>query len=425
MKRNAIRWVVLLAAISIFGVIIIQIFWMYSAYDLKEKQFAHRVGLALNDVADMVNKLGEDSTLVVNPVTKLKNNYYIVELNEPVDPSIIQAYLQNAFKGTSIETDFGFCMYDCISDTSIAGNYLKYSQDSTFLIQNKTIDFPEHKCDQSYFGVLFPRKDAMLLSQINFWIFSSGILMIIILFFAYTTFIILRQKKLSEITRDFINNMTHEFKTPISTIAVSAEILMKPEIQENPKKLNRYASIIQAENKRLKTQVEKVLQMATLEKDDITLNKVLVDVHQIIKQAVDSVNVALEQKQGSINTKLKAQQAHIEADKVHLTNIIYNLIDNAIKYSGDKPPEITISTRNIKSGIEIVVEDNGIGIDSADLKHIFKKFYRVSIGNRHDVKGFGLGLSYVQIMIDKHKGNVFSESEPGRGSRFVIQLPYK
>jgi two-component system, OmpR family, phosphate regulon sensor histidine kinase PhoR len=425
MKRNAIRWVVLLAAISIFGVIIIQIYWMYSAYDLKEKQFAHRVGLALNDVADMVNQLGEDSTLVINPVTKLKNNYYIVELNEPVDPAIIEAYLQNAFESTNIETDFGFCMYDCISDTAISGNYLKYNQDSTFLVQTKNVNFPEHKCDQSYFGVLFPRKDAMLLSQINFWIFSSAILMIIILFFAYTTFIILKQKKLSEITRDFINNMTHEFKTPISTIAVSSEVLMKEEIQDNPNKRMRYAAIIQAENKRLKTQVEKVLQMATLEKDDITLNKEMVDVHQIIKQAVDSVNIALEQKQGKIQTKLKAQQSHIEADKVHLTNIIYNLIDNAIKYSGDNPPEISISTRNVKTGIEIVVEDKGIGIAPDDLKHIFKKFYRVSMGNRHDVKGFGLGLSYVKIMIDKHKGNVFAESEPGRGSRFVIRLPYK
>jgi two-component system, OmpR family, phosphate regulon sensor histidine kinase PhoR len=425
MKRNAIRWVVLLAAISIFGVIIIQIYWMYSAYDLKEKQFAHRVGLALNDVADMVNQLGEDSTLVINPVTKLKNNYYIVELNEPVDPAIIEAYLQNAFESTNIETDFGFCMYDCISDTAISGNYLKYNQDSTFLVQTKNVNFPEHKCDQSYFGVLFPRKDAMLLSQINFWIFSSAILMIIILFFAYTTFIILKQKKLSEITRDFINNMTHEFKTPISTIAVSSEVLMKEEIQDNPNKRMRYAAIIQAENKRLKTQVEKVLQMATLEKDDITLNKEMVDVHQIIKQAVGSVNIALEQKQGKIQTKLKAQQSHIEADKVHLTNIIYNLIDNAIKYSGDNPPEISISTRNVKTGIEIVVEDKGIGIAPDDLKHIFKKFYRVSMGNRHDVKGFGLGLSYVKIMIDKHKGNVFAESEPGRGSRFVIRLPYK
>ncbi len=424
MHRNTIRWVVLFAALSIIGIIIIQLYWVNQAYSLGEKQFTHRVDMALNDVADKVLTFSGDTTLLINPVQEEHANYYWVELNDPVDITVLEALLMSAFQEYRVETDFEYGIYDCIIDTLYMGNYVKF--DSSFVARpNRYANLPAEKREQSYFSVYFPEQEGYLLNKMGFWIFSSIILGVVILFFAITTFVILRQRRLSEITKEFINNMTHEFKTPISTIGVSTEVLLRDENIQTNDRLKRYSAIIAKENKRLKKQVEKVLQIATLEKEDFRLNKEEVDVHRLIQQAVDTVQVALESKQGDIAVKLKAQQSHLEADKVHLTNMLYNLLDNAIKYSGDQPPAITLSTANTRQGIQIKVADKGIGISKEDLHHIFRKFYRVSTGNRHDVKGFGLGLSYVKMMVDEHKGHIKVESEPGKGTTFILTLPYK
>lgn len=424
MKRNTIRWVVIFAAISIIGIIVIQIYWVSRAYDLREKQFSHRVNLALTDVAEKVNNISLDSSIIVDPVSQLGANHYIVDINEPVNLAIIEAYLTQSFMESDVETDFEYGVYDCVADTLIIGDYMKL--DSAFAAKpNRSSTYPEFISEQSYFGVYFPRIEASIFSQISFWIFSSLILAIVIIFFSYTTFIILRQRKMSEITRDFINNMTHEFKTPISTIALSSEVILKVNNGDNSDRINKYAHIIQSENRRLQKQVEKVLQVATLEKEDLTLHKESVDIHEIIRKALGSIHLALDEKQGVVKTELKAIPFQLKADRVHLTNIIYNLIDNAIKYSGKTDPNILIETGNYNQGIVISIKDSGIGINPADLKHIFKKFYRVSTGNRHDVKGFGLGLSYVKMMVDKHRGQVSVTSEQGKGTEIKIQLPYK
>lgn len=424
MHRNTIRWVVLFAALSIIGIIIIQLYWVNQAYSLGEKQFTHRVDLALNDVADKVLTISGDTTLLINPVQQETPNHYRVELNEPVNLTVLEALLISAFEEYKVETDFEYGIYDCIVDTLYMGNYIKY--DSIFAARpNRYANLPADKQEQSYFGIYFPKQEGYLLNKMGFWIFSSVILGVVILFFAITTFVILRQRRLSEITKEFINNMTHEFKTPISTIGVSAEVLQRDTYIQQDERLQRYTNIIAKENRRLKKQVEKVLQTATLEKEDFSLHKEEVDVHTLIQQAVDTLQLSLENKQGTLATKLQAQQSHIEADRVHLTNILYNLLDNAIKYSGDAPPAIMVQTQNTRAGIQITISDNGIGISKEDLRHIFRKFYRVSTGNRHDVKGFGLGLSYVKMMVEAHRGQVKVDSELQQGTTFVITLPYK
>lgn len=423
MKRNTIRWVVIFAAISIIGIIAIQIYWVRQAYDLREKQFTHRVNLALATVTDKIMTATGDTTLLIDPIRQMASNFFILELNEPISMVVVESFLTSSFKESRVDTDFEFGLYDCVADTILEGEYIEF--DSTFQTRpNRFGTVPMFRSNQSYVGVYFPKKDAHIMGQMGFWVFSSFILAVVIVFFAATTFIILRQKRLSEITRDFINNMTHEFKTPISTIGVSSEVLLKdPDVLKSDR-LSRYSSIIQTENQRLKKQVERVLQMATLEKEDFQLNRESVDVHTIIDQAVSSVRLALEAKSGEIHCHTNAERSVIEADKVHLTNMIYNLLDNAIKYSGDHKPEITISTENEKRGICILVKDNGIGMKKEDLKHIFKKFYRVPTGNRHDVKGFGLGLAYVKMMAEAHGGYIHVDSEAGEGSTFSLFLPY-
>ena len=413
-----------MAALSIIGIVVTQIYWVSTAWNLKDQQFKHRVDLALNDVVERVVEITHDSTLLVKPVSQVSNNQYKIELNELIALPILEALLVSAFDEYNIETDFEYGLYDCIADTGLMGKYVRFKDGFRPLASHsRHIDLP--KSEQTYFSVSFPEKESYILSAMGFWFFSSAILAVVIIFFAYTTFIILRQKRMSEVTRDFINNMTHELKTPISTIAVSAEVLAGDEIANNPERRKRYSGIIKQENERLKKQVEKVLQIATLEKDEIQINKENVDVHKLITELVKTMRVALEGSGGRINRRLEAQKATLEADKVHLMNILYNLVDNAIKYSGDKAPEIEICTENDREFLHIVIKDKGIGIDRHEMRMIFKKFYRVPTGNRHDVKGFGLGLAYVKMMVEKHRGRIQVESEKGVGSVFTLSLPFK
>jgi len=247
---------------------------------------------------------------------------------------------------------------------------------------------------------------------------------IILSCFAYTLTVIFRQKKLSEMKTDFINNMTHEFKTPIATISLASDSIVTPIILNNPEKVQRFANIIKQENKRMNSQVEKVLQMALLDKRDFSLKMTEVNVHEVIQAAVENITLRVEKRDGIVKTALNASKPIIEGDLTHVANVINNLLDNADKYSPDKP-EISVSTRNVSNGIEITVQDNGIGISKEARKQIFDKFYRVPTGNLHDVKGFGLGLSYVKAMMTAHKGAVEVKSDPGKGSSFILTFPFR
>jgi two-component system phosphate regulon sensor histidine kinase PhoR len=245
---------------------------------------------------------------------------------------------------------------------------------------------------------------------------------LVITFFGYTLFVILKQKRLSEIQKDFINNMTHEFKTPISTIAVSTEVLKDPAILHQPERLMNYTAIIERENARLKQQVERVLQVARLDKENFGLKKEFIDIHQLIHDAVKNTSITLQERKGIIMYELQAVNGEMAVDKLHVTNAIQNLLDNAIKYC-KTIPEITIKTSNEAKRVLIEVRDNGIGISAENQKRIFQKFFRVPTGNVHDVKGFGLGLSYVKTIVEVHGGGIKVQSELGRGSVFRLYLP--
>ncbi|NJL12647.1 MAG: HAMP domain-containing histidine kinase [Microscillaceae bacterium] len=254
----------------------------------------------------------------------------------------------------------------------------------------------------------------------DIWLFSSFILLTVVVFFAYTLWVILKQKRLSEIQRDFINNMTHEFKTPISTIAVSADLVCNPKIAAQPEKIRQYAQIIKTQNIRLKDQIEKVLQMAVMDKGRMRLNQEVVALPAIVRDAV--AHFRLKNSEAQITCDLPEEEVGVWADKVHLTNIIYNLMDNATKYVATQP-EIVVRLRQSAKKLIISVQDNGIGIDKAHQGRIFERFYRVPTGNRHDVKGFGLGLNYVWIIVRAHGWKISLNSALGKGSTFSIEMP--
>jgi two-component system, OmpR family, phosphate regulon sensor histidine kinase PhoR len=275
-----------------------------------------------------------------------------------------------------------------------------------------------------YLSVYFPNQKNYLLKTM--WLMlslSAAVILILILAFYYTISTISKQKKLSLIKNDFISNMTHEFKTPISTIQLACEMLNDSSVVKTPEKQSRFLKMIKDENKRLSILVESILQTSILDKGEFKLKLVDIDMHEIINQAIHNTQLLIDAREGTIGKELTAQMPTINADKLHLTNIIFNLIDNAIKYSVQSPI-VQITTKNLPKGIEIMVKDNGIGISKENQRKIFDKFYRVPTGNVHNVKGFGLGLSYVQAVVLKHNGTINVDSELGKGSTFKIFMPF-
>jgi signal transduction histidine kinase len=271
----------------------------------------------------------------------------------------------------------------------------------------------------------FPGQQKYVLQKLWLVLASSAVLILIIIgCFFYAIVTILRQKKLSDIKNDFINNMTHELKTPISTISLACEVLQDPDMQGSTMGRSRYLQIIRDENQRLGQQVEKVLQAALLDKGDLNLRLSKVNVHQVIERVLQNTGVQIEQRQGQVNVKLEALSPLVEADEVHLTNIIHNLLDNANKYSPESPC-ITIQTHSLPEGIRIQVSDKGMGMSRETVKKIFDKFYRVPTGNIHNVKGFGLGLSYVKSILELHNGSIQVSSQLYQGSTFEVFIPYQ
>ena len=276
-----------------------------------------------------------------------------------------------------------------------------------------------------YLSLYFPGQKKYVLSSMWLMLAVSGSFMVVIIFsFYYAISTIFKQKKLSEIKNDFISNMTHEFKTPISTISLACEVLNDKTVEKSPQRVSNYIKMINDENKRLSLLVENILQTAILDKGELKLKIQSIDIHSLIEQTIANIKLQVENKNGEITTELKATRPIINADKVHITNIIFNLIDNALKYSTEKP-KIKISTRSDEEGVYFSVQDNGIGISHENQKRIFDTMYRVPTGNIHNVKGFGLGLSYVKVVVEKHEGTISVESELGKGSTFTVYLPNK
>ncbi len=408
-----------MAALSIMGITFTQIYWVRKAFDLRENQFNRDVNTALVNVATKIFEINKTPSPANNPVTQLSTNYFVVLINGPVDGNLLGFLLKTEFERRNIKVDFEYGVYDCVDKCMVGKNNESLKKDNIKASMSK---LPSWKDDGYYFGVQFPKIEANLISQMGIWGFSSAVMLIVILFFVYTLFVILKQRRLSEIQKDFINNMTHEFKTPISTIAISSEVLKDPGIIHTPERLLNYATIIQNENHRLKQQVERVLQMAKIEKEDIGLKQENADVHELIKEAVKNTSLTVHEKNGTITLDLKAEPSLAYVDKLHFTNVIYNLLDNALKYT-QRVPEIIIRTKTINNSILLEVQDNGIGIQDEEQRKIFHRFYRVSTGNLHDVKGFGLGLNYVKLIMEAHKGKISVASLPSSGSTFKIIVP--
>jgi two-component system phosphate regulon sensor histidine kinase PhoR len=404
---------------SIVGIVTTQVYWVRKAFDLRENQFYRDVNTALTNVALKVYEVNKTPSPSNNPVSQISGNYFVVALNSPVDAGLLEFLLVNEFEKRHVTAEFEYSIYDCMDKCMVGTTYISPKKTK---VASTLPETPRLDADGYYFAVHFPLLQADLISQMGIWGFSSAVMLVVIFFFVYTLLVILRQKRLSEVQKDFINNMTHEFKTPIATIALSAEVLKQPDIIENPERLQLYTAIIEKENSRLRDQVERVLQIATLDQREASLKCDQVDMHQVIEEATKQVLSTLEWRAGQLVNDLKAKQFVVPGDPLHLGNIIRNLLDNAVKYSLEKPV-VKVVTANRNGKLLISVSDKGMGISTEDQKRIFEQFYRVHTGNVHDVKGFGLGLYYVKRMVELHQGRVSVESRKGEGTTFTIELP--
>jgi two-component system, OmpR family, phosphate regulon sensor histidine kinase PhoR len=332
--------------------------------------------------------------------------------------------LQGEFKAFGIETPFEFAILraDTLADGIFSKVKLKEFAESPYKV-NLFSDGLVRKGE--ILSVVFPRKTKYVLGSMGLMLGGSGLFLLIIFStFALSLYFILRQKKTSEMQADFINNMTHEFKTPIATISLAADTIANNKVISDEEKVRHFVGMIKKENSRMNRQVETILQIATLDKHEMDFDFTDTDLHEVITQAIDTVEIQVTERGGLIKRQLDAARSIIIGDAEHLRNLVHNLLDNANKYS-EKAPEITVRTRDNDSGIFLSVEDKGIGMTKAVQHRVFERFYRETTGNIHNVKGFGLGLNYAKAITDAHGGTITVESEEGHGSTFTVFLPFK
>lgn len=449
MSSKRIRTVIVFGIISILSILTIQLFWIQKNIEFQETniqiqnrqdslntvQFNDKVIIALKNVADEIQELNGSQMNMYGNVQQRTTNYFTVEMMDTVHPYLLEQLLKWQFDEKNLREDYQFGIYDCWTDSIIYGNYMNFEADSIYTV-DQSIDFNSFVVDQEdlklnsdlhYFGVYFPSRGHPNIHEmpnpVTPWAYLVFIILFVIAFYVFAVNIIYRQKRLSEIKNDFINNMTHELKTPIATIRISSESLLNFNQDTDEEKKLRYAGIIYKENKRLEQQVERVLNIAKLDRKELKLNVEALDLHEITEEAKENFEFSqIEELGGTITANLQAEDPIVRGDMVHVTNVINNLIDNAIKYC-DKIPEIQLKSWNSKGKLYMSVVDNGKGISKENLKFIFDKFYRVPTGNVHDVKGFGLGLYYVKTILEELGGGINVKSTLEKGSEFIFHLP--
>ena len=418
MKNRTIRNVAILGSIAIAGVISVQIYWINQALNLQQKQFQESVFISLKRVAERISDYNKMDFPVKNPVKQISSDYYIVNVREAIDANILKLYLNKEFHRANIQTDYEYAIYDCSSEKMVYGEYVSFKKTQTI---SKVADLPKYDEFIYYFGINFPKQTSYLIAGNTLWIVFSFLLMITVSFFVYALNIILRQKRLSELQKDFINNMTHEFKTPISTINIASDVLLKDDLIKNNNDLSNYTQIIKEQNERLNWQVEKVLQITEIEQGRMSLKREKIYLNESVRSVVSGVKLNIQTKGGTVKTNLLAKNDLINCDKLHLTNVLYNIIDNAIKYSR-QIPHIIIETSEIEGFLYLKVSDNGIGIAKEHIPNVKNKFFRVPTGRVHNVKGFGLGLYYVSQVCRAHDWDWEIESKVGKGTNILFKI---
>jgi two-component system phosphate regulon sensor histidine kinase PhoR len=417
MKLNKLNSSIVIGLIAIIGILVAQLLWTKEAFTIEEKKFSQKTHIALLDVAKKLYQGTNHELPGKNPVQKISNDYYIVNIDNDFEPEILEFYLISEFKKMNITTDFEYAMYNCQSDEMVYGNYISLSEKT----QTKhSVHFPKHKNLVYYFAIRFPNETSYLFSSLKFWFVLSIALIVILLVYVYSIFTLLQQKKYSDLQRDFINNMTHEFKTPLSSILIASNYLSKQDPILQDKKLEKYTHIIIDQSNKLNQHIEKILTIAKSDTAPLVLNKNQLNIQTILESVIENIKLKHPETKIEINTGLKSFT--IEADEFHFSNLVYNLLDNAIKYCESKP-EISITIVKIGKYLQLAFTDNGIGISSKNIPFVFDKFYRIPSQKSNEVNGFGLGLYYAKKICDLHLWKISIKCNQEKGCTFSLLIP--
>lgn len=415
MEIKKLNIIISLGLIAIIGILIAQLLWTRQAYKLEDKKFNQTVSIALLEVVEKLS--GGKSSFSESPVQNISNDYYVVNINNEFHPAVLEHYLKTEFNRFQINTDYVYALYNCHSDQMMYGKFISKHQEEP---NNKIIKFPKHKNLVYYFSIRFPDKTTYLISSLRFWYLLTSALIIILLVYVYSIYTIIQQKKFSELQRDFINNMTHEFKTPLSSIVLASEALRKQEIiKENPK-LQTYAAIITDQSHKLNHHIEKVLNIAKNDASGLSLKLQTVVLLPVIEEIAENI----KQKNDNVLIKINVED-HISilADGFHFTNVVYNILENSIKYCKTNP-EINISSDKDSKGLYLRFKDNGMGIPEKNINHIFDKFYRVNSNKSDEINGFGLGLFYVKKVVREHRWKITVENNSDKGITVTLFFPF-
>ncbi|TDW48621.1 two-component system phosphate regulon sensor histidine kinase PhoR [Flavobacterium sp. 270] len=420
MKINKLNSIIILGLIAIISILVAQLLWTKEAFTIEQKKLSQKAHIALLEVAKKLYEGTNHELPAQNPVQKIANDYYIVNIDNEFEPEILEFYLKTEFKKMNITTDFEYAMYNCQSDEMIYGDYISLSKKKAEC--KKSVYFPKHKNLVYYFAVRFPNETTYLFSSMRFWFVLSTALILILLIYVYSIFKLLQQKKYSELQRDFINNMTHEFKTPLSSILIASKYLIEQNPIKEDKKLHTYTDIIIKQSNKLNSHIEKILSIAKSDYTPLELKKENVIVFPIIEEAI--TNIQLKYPEAVIKIETNSDTYQIETDPFHFANLIYNLLDNAVKYC-NKQPEITVRIREENSCLKLEFIDNGIGINPKKISFIFDKFYRIQNEKSNEVNGFGLGLFYVKEICGLQNWKIKAENNSENGITITLSIPYK
>jgi len=419
LKINKLNSIILLGLIAIISILVAQLLWTKEAFTLEQKKLSQKTHIALLEVAKKLYEGTNHELPAQNPVRKIANDYYIVNVENDFEPDILEFYLKTEFKKMNITTDFEYAMYNCQSDEMVYGNYISLSEKGRV---KQSVYFPKHKNLVYYFAVRYPNETSYLFSSMRFWFVLSIVLILILLIYVYSIFTLLQQKKYSELQRDFINNMTHEFKTPLSSILIASKYLIEQNPIKEDKKLHTYTDIIIKQSHKLNHHIEKILNVAKSDYKTLELKKESVLIVPVIEETIE--NIVLKYPEANIKIETNITDPKIETDLFHFTNLVYNLLDNAVKYCNEKP-EITIRITGENQILKLAFIDNGIGISTKNIGFIFDKFYRIQNEKSNEVNGFGLGLYYVKEICNLQNWKINALNNDIKGVTIALSIPYK
>jgi two-component system phosphate regulon sensor histidine kinase PhoR len=417
LKAKKINFIIILGLVAIVGILVAQLIWTKQAFNLEQKKFSQKVHVALLEVVKKLYESTNNDLPSENPVEKISNDYYYVNIANDFDPIILEHYLKSEFKKAGIHTDFEYAMYNCQSDVMVYGNYVSLSDEAK---SKPSFNFPKNKNLVYYFAIRFPKETGYLFSSLRFWFILSIALIVILLVYVYSIFTIIQQKKYSELQRDFINNMTHEFKTPLSSILIASNYLLKQEKIHGDEKLEKYTQIIIDQSNKLNLHIEKVLNIAKHDHSPAELNRTELAVIPLINHVID--NIRLKYGHTEITIESEFTDYKITADEFHFINLVYNLLDNSVKYCDGKPV-IRIRLLQEPGFKKLEFIDNGIGISAKELSLIFDKFYRSPNSKGRQVNGLGLGLYYIKKIAGLHKWKIQAANNTTKGMTFTILIP--